>query len=244
MNKIIFTNPRLFMAVVGPSGCGKTRLVFEMLLGSTFHPKYSKIFYFYQEYQELYTKMEKELHGKIEFVKGVNFDMITQLEECLLIFDDSCEEIYSDTRFVKLATSGRHKGVHIIYIKHNLFFQSKYSKTIDLSNTHLVLFKSPRDANQIKYLGTQLQMAEFVEKCYKKATEDVYGHLLIDFDPRTPEQLRFSSSVTGPGPSIFYLPSSKAVRTPITNEREQRGYTEALVQSKVRQYPEKFYRTV
>ena len=241
MNKIIFTDPRLFMAIVGPSGCGKTRLVFELLLTDAFYPQYEKTYYFYQEYQNLYHEMEKRLKGRIEFVKGVNFDMITQLENCLLIFDDSCEEIYADSRFVKLATSGRHRNVHIIYIKHNLFFQSKFSKTIDLNNTHLILFKSPRDVNQIRYLGNQLQLGDFVDKCYKTATSEAYGHLLIDFDPRTPEQLRFSSNITGPGPSIFYLQPWQAVRTPITNEREKRGYSQAFTKPKATQPTNKFH---
>ena len=240
MNKIVFTDPRLFMAVVGPSGCGKTRLVFDMLLKGTFQPRYTKTYYFYQEYQELYKQMENKLKGAIEFVKGVNFEMIAKLTNCLLIFDDSCEEIYADSRFVKLATSGRHKQVHIIYIKHNLFFQSKFSKTIDLSNTHLILFKSPRDVNQIRYLGNQLQLGEFVEKCYKKATSEAYGHLMIDFDPRTPDQLRFASNITGPCPSIFYLQPWQAVRTPITNEREKLGYSEALAKSKATETSGKF----
>ena len=228
MNKILFTDPRLFMAVVGPSGCGKTRLVFEMLLADTFYPRYEKIYYFYQEYQSLYTEMGRRLSGRIEFIKGVNFEMISQLDNCLLIFDDSCEEIYADSRFVKLATSGRHRKIHILYIKHNLFFQSKYSKTIDLNNTHLVLFKSPRDVNQIHYLGNQLKLGGFVEMCYKRATAEPYGHLLIDFDPKTPDQLRFASNITGPGPSVFYLQSWQAVRTPVTDEREKLGYSEAL----------------
>lgn len=227
MNKVIFTKDRLFMTIVGPSGCGKTQLIHRMLKGKSFYPRFDKIYFFYQEWQPIYQNMQMELN--IQFVPCVDFDMIVNLTDCLLIFDDSCEEIYEDKRFSKIATSGRHKNLHVIYVKHNLFHQSKHSRTIDLNNTHVILFKSPRDVNQITYLGKQLHNVNFLKEAYKKATEgELYGHLLIDFDPKTSDCLRYCSNITEPGPSIFYLPSSKAVVTNLTNERERIGYTETL----------------
>ena len=44
MNKVILTHDRIFMSVVGPSGSGKTELIFKMLKGSTFYPKFEKFF--------------------------------------------------------------------------------------------------------------------------------------------------------------------------------------------------------
>ena len=226
MNKVIFTENRLFMAIVGPSGSGKTRLIHQMLTGNTFYPKYDRIFFFYQEYQSIYDQMRSELN--IEFVQCIDFEMIEKLQNSLLIFDDSCEEIYDNKRFVKIAVSGRHRNLHVIYVKHNLFQQSKHSKTIDLNTTHILLFKSTRDINQIAYLGTQLNMKKFLLECYNKATkEGSYGHLLIDLDPQCSEPLRYCSNVTEPGPSIFYLPSTKAVITPLTDEKEAFGYAQA-----------------
>ena len=42
MNKIIFTNDRLFMALVGPGGSGKTRLIYSMLASPIFYPPIEK----------------------------------------------------------------------------------------------------------------------------------------------------------------------------------------------------------
>ena len=42
---------------------------------------------------------------------------------------------FNEKDFVKLATAGRHKNVYVIYVKHNLFQQSKQSRTIDLNTT-------------------------------------------------------------------------------------------------------------
>ena len=62
----------------------------------------------------------------------------------MIVFDDTCEEIFNEKDFVKLATAGPHKNVHVIYVKHYLFQQSKQSRTIDLSTTHLILLNTSR----------------------------------------------------------------------------------------------------
>ena len=51
--------------------------------------------------------------------------MIKNLENCLLVFDDSCEEIYQEQAFVELAIAGRHSKLHCIFVKHNFFHQRK-----------------------------------------------------------------------------------------------------------------------
>ena len=104
--------------------------------------------------------MAEELN--IEFVPCLDFSMIKKLEDCLLVFDDSCEKIYHKKEFVKLAVAGRHKKVHCIFVKHNLFHQSKWSRALDLNTTHIMLFKSPRDLQQIDHLGRQLKKVEFL----------------------------------------------------------------------------------
>ena len=229
MNKVILTHDRIFMSVVGPSGSGKTELIFKLLKGSTFYPKFEKIFYFYKEHQPLFPTIQKEIKG-IEFLKYSGFEITKKLSDCLLVYDDSCEEIFNDQEFVKLATSGRHRRINIIYVKYNLFQQSKWSRTIDLNTTHIILFKSLRDIQQIDYLGKQLNCLEQLREAYKLATSEPYGHLIIDLDPKTTEVLRFASNLIGPEPSIFYLPVAKAFVTPLTNEKEARGYTASLVQ--------------
>ena len=230
MNKVILTNDRIFMAVVGPSGCGKTRLIFSMLTGSTFQPKFQKIYFFYREYQQLYSEIKSKID--IEFVQTLDFELIKKLNNCLLIFDDSCEEIFEEKDFCKIAVSGRHKKVHVIFVKHNLFHQSKQSRTIDLNTTHYILFNSPRDVQQINYFGKQLNKQQFLKESYEKAISEPHGHLLIDLDPKTSDALRFCSNIVGPGPSILYIPSAKAVTTDIHNEREKAAYTKALVETK------------
>ena len=103
--------------------------------------------------------MQKEIEN-LEFVRRVNFEFIDSLKnngkKCLLIFDDSCEEICNSGAFVHIATVGTQRGLSTIYIKHNLFHQSKLGRDAELQNTHIVLFKSPRDVMQVTTLSTQL----------------------------------------------------------------------------------------
>ena len=141
MNKIISTQDRVFMAVVGPSGCGKTELIFKLLIGNTFYPKINNIIFLYREMQLIYIKMQKTLG--VTFKKYASLEFLNSLANCLLIIDDSCEEIYNDKKFVKLATARRHKNINkaettplnserekIIYTEANGAFAAKTVKEI------------------------------------------------------------------------------------------------------------------
>ena len=206
MNKKVSTSDRLFMAVCGPSGCGKTEIIFQMLLKNAFFPNFKSIYYFYQHDQPKFQTMERDLN--IYFTKFSGFEFISQLENCLLVFDDSCEEIFIDKEFSKLATAGRHKKISVIYVKHNLFQQSRWSRTIDLNTTHIFLFKSPRDIQQISYIRKQLNNTKFLKDSYDLATKQPFGHLLIDLDPKTTDSLRYCSNIVPPVQqfSICHLP--------------------------------------
>ena len=208
MNKLISTKDRVFISLVGPSGSGKSRLIFDWLKIGTFQPEFDKIYYFYQHYQPLYGLMKEKVKN-IEFINGIDFQFIEQLpnnaKKYLLIFDDSCEEIFNSKEFVKVATAGRHRGLNTIYIKHNLFHKSKLGRDVELQNTHIVLFKSPRDVLQINTLGTQLGLGSQLKEWYQDATSVPYGHLLIDLSPKTVDYLRYCTN-SGSAPTKFYLP--------------------------------------
>ena len=146
MNKLISTKNRVFISLVGPSETGKSQLIYNWLKTGTFQPKFEKIYFFYQHSQPLYDVMQKEVKN-LEFVQGVNFEFIGSLKnngtKYLLIFDGSCEEICNSKAFIDIATAGRHRGLSTIYIKHNLFHQSKLGRDEEtLSYKTLTLFSS------------------------------------------------------------------------------------------------------
>ena len=160
--------------------------------------------------------MQKEIEN-LEFVQGVNFEFIDSLKnygtKYLVIFDDSCEEICHSKAFVDIATAGRHRALSTVYIKHNLFHQSKLGRDVELQNTHIVLFKSPRDVMQVTTLSTQLGLGSELVDWHRDATSVPFGHLLIDLSPRTDDRLCYRTN-SGAVPSKFYVPERlKHLRT-------------------------------
>ena len=146
MDKIISSKERDFISLVEPSGSGKLHLIFDWLKIGTFKPKFDLIlFSFYQHYQPFYGRMQRK---NLNFIQGVDFELIENLSnnetKYLLKFDDSWEEISKSKQFVKVATARRHRGLNTKYIKHNLFHQSKFGRDVELQNSNIVLFKSPR----------------------------------------------------------------------------------------------------
>ena len=203
MNKTIPTTERVFMSLVGPSGCGKTQLIYEMLKHGTFQPPFEKIYYFFQFNQPIFSLMIQDIPN-IEFIKCVDFELIDNLPSnnpTLLIFDDSCDEIMKSKSFEKLAIAGRHRKMSVIYIKHNLYHKSSIGRDAELQLTHIVLFKSARDVQQIARLGQQLGV-NLIE-WYKDATKYPYGHLMIDLNPKTNDLLRYSTD-SSVAPTKFY----------------------------------------
>ena len=123
----------------------------------------------------------------------------------MLISDNSCEEICNSKDFVDISIAGRQRGLSTIYIKHNLFHQSKLGKVVELQNIHIVLFKSPRDVMQVTTLGAQLDLGSELVDWYRYATSVPFGHLLIELSPRTDGRLRYCTN-SGSVPSKVYIP--------------------------------------
>ena len=208
INKLISAKNRVLLSLVGPSDTGKSQFLYNCLKIGTFQPKFDKIYNFYQHSQLLYDVMQEEIEN-LEFVRGVNFEFIDSFEnngtKCLLILYDSCENPCNSQAFVDIATAGRHRGLSTIYNKHNIFHQSKLGRDVELQNTHIVLFKSPRDVMQVTTLSKQLGPGSELVDWYRDATSVPFGHFLIDLSPRTDDRSLYCTN-TGSIPSNFHIP--------------------------------------
>ena len=160
--------------------------------------------------------MQKEVRN-IEFIESLYFDFIENLPNdgtnYLFIFDESCDKNSRYKQFEKIAIAGRLRKLTCIYIKHNLFHKIANGKDTELQNTHLVLFDSPRDVQQI-----ELGLENTLRKWYADATSIPYGHLIIDLSTKTNDRLRYSTDVTS-FPTEFYLPSSRSRVTQIKGQK-------------------------
>ena len=231
MNKIISTKERILTYLVGPSGSGKTVFINDRLQIKTFQPSFDQILYFYQHFQTFYDTMMQSIADR-EFIQGVDFELIENLPadgtKNLLIFDDSLDILSKSEKFNAIATAGRHRNLNCVYIKqNNLFHKNKTGRDAELQTNHIVFFKSPRDVQQIDILGRQLGLGK---QWYDDATQEPYGHLMIDLRSSTPDLLRYYSNVTS-FPSEFFVPNNRARFSDIKDKRTELLYSEALSES-------------
>ena len=213
-NKIISTDPHCFLTVVGPGGSGKTHLVAQLLWQhlQIFKPDFEQFVYFYNNFQPIYEELLLFLGQQNFFLcQGVDWSFLDKVtasnKPTLFIIEDFYQNVSDTKEFLDLAISGRHQNLHLLVLKHNLYQQSKHSKAIDLNVTQMLLLRNPRDNNQIDCFGRQLGCGEPLLNSYKKATQDQFGHLMIDLDPRLNENLCLSSSFISK-PAIFYCNSN------------------------------------
>ena len=95
-----------------------------------------------------------------------------------------------------------------------------------MNTTHVILFKSPRDLQQIDNFGRQLKQLELIREAYQRATTRPFGHLLMEFDPKTSDVLRICSNIVAPQPTTYYIPSSTAKERLLTNEHLPKHWQE------------------
>ena len=70
-------------------------------------------------------------------------------------------------------------------------------RTSTLNTNYLVLYKTPRDRNQVAILGRQMYPAKwkaFLE-AFEHATQNPYTYLVVDLLPDTPEEYRLRGNI-------------------------------------------------
>ena len=192
----------------------KTQVVSRILLNQQiiFKPCFEKILYFYKHFQ---AECESLLLGctrekvSIEFHHGLPWTAVDRSEaeelKTLLVIDDLYQDAWEDRTFLNLVVAGRHRNIHLMTLRHNIYQPTKNSKTIDLNLTQMILFKSPRDVEQIGVLGRQLGDRKVLLEAYKRATSKLFGHLVITLDPQTDPKLKYSSNCSGDQPIVFFI---------------------------------------
>jgi hypothetical protein len=132
-----------------------------------------------------------------------------------------------DKRIADLFTKGsHHRNLSIIYIVQNIFHQGKEMRNISLNAHYIVLFKSPRDKQQISMLARQInpgRVQEFM-RSYEDATSRPHGYLMLDLKPTIDDQQRLKTNVL-PGEIAKFLHKQSYRQPPLANamyDAEQR----------------------
>jgi hypothetical protein len=168
----------------------------------------------------------------IEFNQGIpddidNADYLDVSQRNLIVFDDLIGQSSKDKRIADLFTKGRrHRNLSIIYIVQNIFYQGKEMRNISLNAHYIVLFKSPRDKQQISMLARQVNPGKVQEfmRSYEDVTSRPHGYLMLDLKPTTHDQQRHKTNVL-PGEIAKFIQKQSYRQPPLANamyDAEQR----------------------
>lgn len=186
---------------------GKTHWVTRLLALNNVTPIPEKIIVIYHHESPSYNALASR-NNKIKLIKGLPDSLERcignrSMKRCLIILDDLMSEVNED--IMNLFIRGRHLNISVIFIVHNLFYSSKFMRTISLNTHYLCIFKNPADKLQLQLLGRRMYpgKSNFFLEAFARATEKDYGYLFWDGKPTTNNKLRLRTSVLKEEPDTF-----------------------------------------
>ena len=201
--------------VSGPTGSGKTSLVKEIIAQNVIEPHPQHILWLYAEDQPLYKSMKNVI-----FHQGIPDDIEERFNPRvinLLIIDDLMTKCHSDERMTRLFSVGSsHKNLSIIFIVHNLFHYGREMRSISLNSHYIILFKNPRDNQQVRTLGSQMYpgRSRFFIEAFQDVTAKPHGYIFIDLKPKTPDIIRVRGGILPEDKHIVYI-GEQSIQTPL-----------------------------
>ena len=191
---------------VGATQSGKTRLCLYLLSQTRlFVPKPRRILFFYEQWQEAYEMVKKELTDQgidVQFFDEFSADSIASIDksdgQTILVVDDYSEETSASKEVAKIATNGRHKNISLWLIWHSLFTKYPASRLIVQNVRWFFFLPSLRLESQLRIFGSQLCMKNEIISAYKSCSDDCsnqFRYLLLDAGPETPTILRLRTNV-------------------------------------------------
>ena len=174
------------LLVVCPTQSGKTYFVQQILKHNRIvyeEQKSTRIFWYYNQWQECYEKLKKSLGKSILFERGVpelseDLCEINPRYNNIIILDDLMAEATDSPVVSRLFTQGRHRNASVILLLQNMFPKGKYNTDISRNAQYLALFRSPSDRKQIGIIGERMfdkNRVHFMNAYYKE-TEKPYGY--------------------------------------------------------------------
>ena len=197
-----FKTPSSIM-ISGPSQCGKTVLTLKLLknVDTMFAGEVFKIIYCYGAYQPSFLQFKKEVPN-IHFCEGFPDNLLDQFENRpgILIVDDLMASCSNDDRMADLMTKhSHHRNITVIYIVQNLFPPGKFSRTISLNCHYIFAFKNCRDSLGVSTLVQQVFCNKkdrmHALESFQDATNKMFGYLLFDMHPTTPNNFRLRTNI-------------------------------------------------
>ena len=127
----------------------------------------------------------------------------------VMVLDDMMTACKDDDRVTKpFSIESHHNNLSIFYLVQNLFNQSKEMKNIKLNTHYLIVFKNPRDNQQVRVLARQMypNKTKFFMEAFEDATSAPFGYLFLDLKPWTPEPYRVQTNILPQQLQRAYIP--------------------------------------
>ena len=197
------------MILAGPSRSGKTVWTKKLIdnANKMISPPPERIVYCYSEWQNLFNQ-----YRNVEFHQGIiDVAQLHKDVKNLVIVDDLISDINQNMEDI-FTKHSHHRNISIVFITQNLFLNSGHMRTMSRSASYIVVFKNPRDVNQITYLARQMfpsKQGSFVSEVFTDATSVPYGYLLIDYRQETNDLLRLRTGVFPDEKCYIYIPKKQ-----------------------------------
>lgn len=208
INSEIFSHP-FNCIIAGPTMSGKTYFLKEVLKfkDALITPSPSKIIYCYKEWQSTFDTFKQEI-SEIKFINGIiGYDELDDQNTKLVIFDDLMKECIESENVMNIFTVGsHHKNTSTFFITQNIFSQGKFARDISINSNYMVIFRNPRDQQQIQILSRQMypDNSKFIIESFRDSTKNPYGYLFIDLKQSTEERNRIQTGILPTQKRIIY----------------------------------------
>ena len=193
----VFRHP-FTMLLAGPTSCGKTTWMKHLLqqAETMIKPPPKKILWFYKRWQPAYSELQ-EIIPFIEFMQGIG-QRNPDGQPTLYIYDDLMKDTTKNVDICEMYTEGSHHcNLSVICLLQNLYHRGKENRTMNLNTQYIVLFKNPRDQQQVAHLARQMypKNSHVLLDAFRDATQEPYGYLLIDLKQDTADKERLRTSI-------------------------------------------------
>ena len=195
--------------ISGPTSSGKTYFTNKILENEMFTQKVSSVLFCYGVYQNYFDEMKIP---NLTFHEGIpTLETVKDLNDGkfhIIVLDDLMEKIVKSIDTQNLFTKYcHHFNISVIFLTQNIFAKGPCARNINLNAHILIIFANKRDESQAMHLGKQLYPGAnkaFME-AYQKATNELYGYLVIDCEPKSPRELKLRTKIFPGERTICYI---------------------------------------
>ena len=212
--------------VAGCTQSGKTVWVKTLLENAqkTISPTPQRVIWCYGQWQPTYFDMMRTMPG-IEFNEGIPDDIdepdyLDVSQRYLIVLDDLMAQSGKTNVLLIFLREGVITGICRSSTLCKIFFikACKEIRNISLNSHYIVLFKSPRDKQQVSMLARKVnpgKVQEFMD-AYEEVTSRSHGYLMLDLKPTTDDQQRLKTNVL-PGEVSKFMQKQSYLQPPALN---------------------------